>query len=105
MIKMTKNKRFYYDFEDPNGHKIMDIQQGNNFPLETVGDFRNIVNVMNGLDGIVKSLTEDYEQLSKENNEFKKENEQLKREINMLKTTIGRNEVYIQRMKYGGEWR
>lgn len=35
---------------------------------------------------------------------LEKENEHLKSEINMLKTTIGRNEVYIERLTHNGDW-
>lgn len=43
--------------------------------------------------------------LYRKNFKLREENERLKSEINMLKTTIGRNEAYIQRIKYGGELR
>lgn len=39
--------RFYYDFEDPKGHKIMDLEKSKYYPLETIGDFQAIESLLN----------------------------------------------------------
>ena len=81
-------KRFWYDFEDCNGPKIIDFKKDKEYPLETIGDFRGIEELLNSLD-------DENEQLKKEignlehTKEFcaeccerlEKENEQLKSEI------------------------
>ena len=51
--------RFYYDYEDPNGAKIMDLKEGKNYPLETIGDYGEIIKIMN-------ELHEENEQLKKQ---------------------------------------
>ena len=40
-------KRFWYDFEDCNGAKIVDFKEEKKYPLETIGDFRNIEDLLN----------------------------------------------------------
>ena len=40
-------KRFWYDFEDANGHKIVDFINDKKYALETVGDFWEVVDLMN----------------------------------------------------------
>lgn len=42
-------KRFWYDFEDCNGHKMVDFEQDKEYSLETVGDFWEIENLLNKL--------------------------------------------------------
>jgi len=42
-------KRFWYDFEDVNGHKIVDFKNDKEYPLETIGDFREVVDLLNEL--------------------------------------------------------
>ena len=37
-------------------------------------------------------------------NELHEENLKLKSENNMLRNTIGRNEAYIERLRYKGKW-
>jgi len=109
-------ERFWYDFEDPTGHKIVDFKNDKEYPLETIGDFREVVDLMNGLTAKNKVLHKEIERLKTQNEDIlynnaknmellEKENEQLKKEINMLKTTIGRNEAHIQQMKHKGEWK
>ena len=46
---MTENKRFWYDFEDCNGAKIVDFKKDKEYPLETIGDFRGIEELLNSL--------------------------------------------------------
>ena len=48
-------KRFWYDFEDVNGHKIVDFKNDKKYSLETIGDFREVVDLLNELnDEVVK---------------------------------------------------
>lgn len=42
-------KRFWYDFEDCTGAKFVDFQNDEKYSLETVGDFRQIEDLLNAL--------------------------------------------------------
>ena len=52
-------KRFWYDFEDWNGAKIVDFKKDKEYPVETIGDFR-------GIEELLNSLNDENEQLKKE---------------------------------------
>lgn len=56
-------KRFLYDFEDPTGAKIVDYKEDKEYPLETIGDFMDIEDLLN-------ELNRKYEQLNKTNEQF-----------------------------------
>ena len=61
---MMSEKRFTYDFEDCDGHKIIDFQNDfKAYPLETVGDFEELVALLN-------SLSDENEQLRQQNKEL-----------------------------------
>ena len=81
-------KRFTMDKDEVT---VIDFVEGGVFECKYSDEAKSLCNVLNDLD---------YEKTN-----LKKENEELKQEINMLKVTISRNEAYIQRIKYGGEWR
>lgn len=57
---MTENQ-FWYDFEDVNGHKIVDFKNDKKYSLETIGDFREVVDLLN-------ELAEENEELKADNN-------------------------------------
>ena len=42
-------KRFWYDFEDCKGAKIIDFKKDTEYALETIGDFRKIEDLLNEL--------------------------------------------------------
>ena len=42
-------KRFWYDFEDCTGAKIVDFKEDKEYSLETIGDFRAIEELLNML--------------------------------------------------------
>lgn len=56
-------KRFWYDFEDCNGAKIVDFVEDKEYSLETIGDFRKIEDVLN-------EQHEEIEELKSENKEL-----------------------------------
>ena len=51
-------KRFWYDFEDWDGAKIVDFKKDKEYPVETIGDFR-------GIEELLNSLNDENEQLEK----------------------------------------
>ena len=51
---MTKNKRFWYDFENSNGAKIVDFKTDHEYPLETIEDFRQIEDLLNELEKTIQ---------------------------------------------------
>ena len=55
---MMTEKRFWYDFEDWNGAKIVDFKKDKEYPVETIGDFR-------GIEELLNSLNDENEQLEK----------------------------------------
>ena len=61
---MTENKRFWYDFEDCDGAKMVDFKKDKEYPLETIGDFR-------GIEELLNSLNDENEQLKKELEDWK----------------------------------
>ena len=56
-------ERFWYDFEDVNGHKIVDFKNDKEYPLETIGDFREVVDLLNEQQATITELKEENEQL------------------------------------------
>ena len=40
-------KRFWYDFEDCTGAKIVDFKEDKEYPLKTIGDFKKIEKLLN----------------------------------------------------------
>lgn len=103
-------KRFYVAESNLiDGYCVFDREKKYAFhPRLRKADCLNDVRILNELHNKNEQLRQKvdfYKYFQKDARELEKENEGLKREINMLKTTIGRNEAYIQRMKYGGEWR
>ena len=57
-------KRFWYDFEDCTGAKMIDLKNDKEYPLETIGDFRDIEDLLN-------NFADENEQLKSENQELK----------------------------------
>ena len=57
-------KRFWYDFEDVTGHKIVDFKNDKEYPLETIGDFREVVDLMNDLNCEIELLKQKVEDLT-----------------------------------------
>ena len=92
VLKLMTEERFWYDFEDVNGHKIVDFKNDKEYPLETIGDFREVVDLMNGLTAKNKVLRKEIERLKRQNEDIlynnaknmeslEKENEKLKQLI------------------------
>ena len=73
MDRMTA-KRFWYDFEDPYGAKMVDFVDDKKYSLETIGDFREIENLLNTL--------------SEENEQLKERNERQAKQLDNLYTLI-----------------
>ena len=92
-------KRFWYDFEDCTGAKIVDFKEDKEYSLETIGDFRAIEELLNMLHEENKKLDEKYicefslrETLQQELQRVENENEQLKTQLQ--NTSDQRDEFY-----------
>lgn len=59
-------KRFWYDFEDCDGPKIVDFKKDKEYPVETIGDFR-------GIEELLNSLNDENVQLKQRNNFLKEQ--------------------------------
>ena len=70
---MTENKRFTINLDD---ECIDDAQEEIFIHFTDTIDFVELCKLLNGLDGTIKSLTKDYEQLLKKYKELKEEFEQ-----------------------------
>ena len=95
-------KRFWYDFEDCNGPKIVDFKKDKEYPLETIGDLNNLSDENDQLKQSKKELQFQLNICADHRNEFhrgarenanrvgklEKENEQLKKENNELKMVM-----------------
>ena len=77
-------KRFWYDFEDCTGAKIVDFKEDKEYPLKTIGDFRAIEELLNMLH---------------------EENQQSRCRIQYLETKINRerNATSKQHLKWSDE--
>jgi len=49
MVLKVRINRFWYDFEDCTGAKIVDFKKDKEYPLETIGDFQEIEKLLNDL--------------------------------------------------------
>ena len=57
-------KRFWYDFEDCNGAKIVDFENDKEYPLETIGDFRKIEDLLNSQHDENQRLKKEFDSFS-----------------------------------------
>ena len=80
-------KRFWYDFEDCTGAKIVDFKEDKEYPLEIIGDFRKIEKLLNEQHEQIEDLKDtnvrccnEYSYFHKRMMELEKENEQLKQQ-------------------------
>lgn len=84
-------KRFWYDFEDCTGAKIVDFKEDKEYPLETIGDFKKIEKLLNEQHEQIEDLKDtnvrccnEYSYFHKRMMELEKENEQLKQQVKQL---------------------
>ena len=64
-------KRFWYDFEDCTGAKIVDFKEDKEYSLETIGDFQTIEELLN-------MLHEENEQLKQQLNDCERKKQNIK---------------------------
>lgn len=81
-------KRFWYDFEDCNGQKIVDFKEDKEYPLETIGDFRKIEDMLNEQYEQIEDLTDTNVRCCNEYSYFHKRMMELEKENQHIKTTI-----------------
>ena len=77
-------KRFWYDFEDCTGAKMVDFKEDKEYPLETIGDFRKLEDLMNKQDERIKELEKENLQYQKELYYFNKTYERQERGLNIV---------------------
>lgn len=100
MVKgMTKNKRFT-DIEHDYENAWIKCKDNGDFMIYAIyadldEGLPSLEDLLNGLDGTVKSLTDDYEQLLKENKELKAKNKDLESTNNKQHKTIMRLESEV----------
>ena len=75
-------ERFWYDFEDCTGAKIVDFKENKEYPLETIGDFRKIEKLLNEQHEQIERLKRNFKALEEVKCELAEENEQLKNKLN-----------------------
>lgn len=71
-------KRFWYDFEDCTGAKIVDFKENKEYPLETIGDFRKIEKLLNEQHEQIQILKATNGEMEDYLTRLEEENEQLK---------------------------
>ena len=57
-------ERFWYDFEDCTGTKIVDFKEYKEYPLKTIGDFKKIEKLLNEQHETIQQLKAEIKQLN-----------------------------------------
>ena len=107
---MSKNRRYTARISSMGTSRNYCIGVTDNDTNDLLVNIYEVLKVMNGLDGTVKDLSDDYEQLLKENKELKQENKEFKALLNEMSDC--NNEIWlddgrIYRLKkiFVGKWK
>ena len=105
---MMTEKRFWYDFEDCNGAKIVDFKEDKEYSLETIGDFQTIEELLNNLheenQSLKRTIEDNIDSFKRSRSrriQAEEENEQLKQQLahHTRMHEWFRNEAYLLQNK------